>query len=433
MPELSLISILRGLLGVAFLVAVGWVFSSNRKRINWRLIFAGLLLQIVFAVLVLKVDFVWTFFNTIGNGFVKVLEFTNKGSEFLFGKLVTDTDSFGILFAFKILPTVVFFSALTSLLYYLGVLQKVVYGIAWVMKKTMRLSGAESLAAAANVFVGQTEAPLVIKPYIPKMTRSEMLCLMTGGMATIAGGVMSAFIGFLGGPDPEMQRFFATHLLTASLMSAPAAIIAAKLIVPETEEFDASLKLNNEKLGTNVLESISIGTTEGLKLAVNVGAMLLVFTAMIYLLNSILIGVGDLTGLNEAIAAGTGGMYKELSFQFLLGYLFSPVAWLIGVNNNDIFTVGQLLGEKTILNEFYAYTSFGNLKNAGVIVDTKTIVITTYALCGFSNFASIGIQIGGIGSLAPEKRTLLSQLGLRALLGGTIACLLTAAIIGMFY
>ncbi|MDL5047834.1 nucleoside transporter C-terminal domain-containing protein [Oscillatoria amoena NRMC-F 0135] len=326
-----------------------------------------------------------------------------------------------------------FFSALTSLLYYLGILQKVVYGIAWVMKKTMRLSGAESLAAAANVFVGQTEAPLVIKPYIPKMTRSEILCLMTGGMATIAGGVMSAFIGFLGGDNPEMQRFFATHLLTASLMSAPAAIVAAKLIVPETEEFDSSLKVNNEKLGTNILESISIGTTEGLKLAVNVGAMLLVFTALIYLLNSILIGVGDLTGLNEAIAAGTGGMYKELSFQFLLGHLFSPVAWLIGVNNNDIFTVGQLLGEKTILNEFYAYTSFGNLKNAGVIVDTKTIVITTYALCGFSNFASIGIQIGGIGSLAPDKRTLLSQLGLRALLGGTIACLLTAAIVGMFY
>lgn len=433
MPELSLISILRGLLGVVFLVAVGWVFSSNRKQINWRLVIAGLLLQVVFAILVLKVDFFWAFFNTIGNGFVKVLEFTNKGSEFLFGELVTDTDSYGILFAFKILPTVVFFSALTSLLYYLGILQKVVYGIAWVMKKTMRLSGAESLAAAANVFVGQTEAPLVIKPYIPKMTRSEMLCLMTGGMATIAGGVMSAFIGFLGGSDPEMQRFFATHLLTASLMSAPAAIVAAKLIVPETEQFDNSLKLNNEKLGTNILESISIGTTEGLKLAVNVGAMLLVFTAMIYLLNSILIGVGDLTGLNEAIAAGTGGMYKELSFQFLLGYLFSPVAWLIGVNNNDIFTVGQLLGEKTILNEFYAYTSFGNLKNAGVIVDTKTIVITTYALCGFSNFASIGIQIGGIGSLAPDKRTLLSQLGLRALLGGTIACLLTSAIIGMFY
>lgn len=433
MPELSLISILRGLLGVAFLVAVGWVFSSNRKKINWRLVIAGLLLQVVFAILVLKVDFFWAFFNTIGNGFVKVLEFTNKGSEFLFGELVTDTENYGILFAFKILPTVVFFSALTSLLYYLGILQKVVYGIAWVMKKTMRLSGAESLAAAANVFVGQTEAPLVIKPYIPKMTRSEILCLMTGGMATIAGGVMSAFIGFLGGDNPEMQRFFATHLLTASLMSAPAAIVAAKLIVPETEEFDSSLKVNNEKLGTNILESVSIGTTEGLKLAVNVGAMLLVFTALIYLLNSILIGVGDLTGLNEAIAAGTGGMYKELSFQFLLGHLFSPVAWLIGVNNNDIFTVGQLLGEKTILNEFYAYTSFGNLKNAGVIVDTKTIVITTYALCGFSNFASIGIQIGGIGSLAPDKRTLLSQLGLRALLGGTIACLLTAAIVGMFY
>lgn len=433
MNEISFTSIARGLLGVLFLLGVAWVFSNNKKKINWRIVLGGLGLQIAIAILVLKVDLVWQFFNAIGNGFVSILNFTNKGAEFLFGALVTDVDKYGILFAFKILPTVIFFSALTSLLYYLGILQKVVYGIAWVMKKTMRLSGAESLAAAANVFLGQTEAPLVIKPYIPKMTRSEILCLMSGGMATIAGGVMSAFIGFLGGSDPETQRFFATHLLTASLMSAPAAIVAAKMIMPETEEFDSSLKISNEKLGSNVLESISIGTTEGLKLAVNVGAMLLVFTAMIYLLNSLLIGIGDITNLNAEIEAATGGRYKELSFQLILGYVFAPVAWIVGVDPKDMYVVGQLLGEKTILNEFYAYTTFGNLKNAGVITDTKSIVITTYALCGFSNFASIGIQIGGIGALAPERRPLLSQLGLRALLGGTIACLLTAAVIGMFY
>lgn len=433
MTEITLTSIARGMLGMAFLIGLAWVLSNNRKKINWLLVGMGLLLQMVLAVCIIMIPEVRAVFQAIADGYVTVINFSNKGAEFLFGKLVTDADNYLTHFAFKVLPTVVFFSALTSLLYYLGILQRIVFGIAWVMKKTMGLSGAESLAAAANVFVGQTEAPLVIKPYISKMTKSEIMCLMTGGMATIAGGVMTAFISFLGGDDIEAQRFFAMHFLTASLMSAPAAVIAAKILIPETEDFNKELKVSKDKIGSNPLDAITLGTTDGVKLAVNVGAMMLVFTAMIYLLNYIFIGIGEITNLNAEIAAATGGKYTELSLQYMLGYVFSPIAWIIGVPSSDMLAVGQLLGEKTILNEFYAYITLGQQKSAGVITDTKSIIIATYALCGFSNFASIGIQIGGIGSLAPEKRTLLSQLGIKALLAGTIACLLTASVIGMFY
>lgn len=433
MNDITITGISRGLLGIAFLIGLAWAFSSKKKKINWKLVGTGVVLQILFAFLILEVKEVRWVFQGISDGYVTIINFSNKGAEFLFGKLVTDANTYLTTFAFKVLPTVVFFSALTSLLYFLGILQRVVFGIAWVMKKTMGLSGAESLAAAANVFVGQTEAPLVIKPYISKMTKSEILCLMTGGMATIAGGVMAAFIGFLGGNDIEMQRFFAMHFLTASLMSAPAAIVAAKILIPETEEFNHDLKVPKEKIGSNPLEAISNGTTDGVKLAVNVGAMMLVFTAMIYLLNYLLAGIGDITNLNSEIATASGGKYTELSFQYLLGYIFSPIAWIIGVRSEDMLLVGQLLGEKTILNEFFAYATLGDLKSSGQITDMKSIIITTYALCGFSNFASIGIQIGGIGTLAGDKKPLLSKLGLKALLGGTIACLLTAAIIGMFY
>jgi len=425
-------SVARGILGMVFLLLVCFLLSSNRKKINWRLVLTGLALQLVFAVLVLKVDVVAQAFDWASDKVVKFLNFSEKGAEFLFGGLVTDMDTFGYIFAFKVLPTIVFFSAFTSLLYYLGVLQKIVKAFAWVMSKTMHLSGAESLAAAANIFIGQTEAPLVVKPYLDKMTKSEMLCLMVGGMATIAGGVLAAFIAFLGGDSDAEKIIFTKHLLTASIMSAPAAIIIAKMLYPETETVDKKLNISKDKIGSNVLDAISRGTTEGLKLAVNVGAMLLVFTAIMAVLNWITEdGFGSLFGINEAIVQHTDGRYSGLSMQYILGNIFSPVAWIIGVPAEDITVVGQLLGEKTILNEFFAYASLSELKAAGAIVNYRSIVIATYALCGFANFASIGIQIGGIGVLAPSQRATLARFGIKALIGGTVAALLTATIAGM--
>jgi CNT family concentrative nucleoside transporter len=425
-------SVARGILGMVFLLLVCFLLSSNRKKINWRLVLTGLALQLVFAVLVLKVDVVAQAFDWASDKVVKFLNFSEKGAEFLFGGLVTDMDTFGYIFAFKVLPTIVFFSAFTSLLYYLGVLQKIVKAFAWVMSKTMHLSGAESLAAAANIFIGQTEAPLVVKPYLDKMTKSEMLCLMVGGMATIAGGVLAAFIAFLGGDSDAEKIIFTKHLLTASIMSAPAAIIIAKMLYPETETVDKKLNISKDKIGSNVLDAISRGTTEGLKLAVNVGAMLLVFTAVMAVLNWITEdGFGSLFGINEAIVQHTDGRYSGLSMQYILGNVFSPIAWIIGVPAEDITVVGQLLGEKTILNEFFAYASLSELKAAGAIVNYRSIVIATYALCGFANFASIGIQIGGIGVLAPSQRATLARFGIKALIGGTVAALLTATIAGM--
>lgn len=429
--EQSLENIGRGLIGIAFLVGVCYLFSNNRKAIDWKLVITGILLQIVFAVLVLYVDIFRLMIDGLSNFFVAIIDCTNAGSEFLFGKLATDT-SYGAIFAFKILPTIVFFSALSSLLYYLGILQKIVYGLAWIMSRTMRLSGSESLNAAGNIFLGQTESPLLIKPFLSGMTKSELLCVMVGGMATIAGGVLTAYIGFLGGDDKAQQIEFAKHLLSASIMSAPAAIVAAKMLFPQMhKDINRKLELNKEKIGKNALEAVAMGTTDGLKLAVNVGAMLIVFTAFMYMFNLFLMNFGSWIHVNERIATYTHNQYDGLSLTFLFGYLFSPVAWLIGVPSSDLLSVGQLIGEKTVLNEFYAYKTLGEMKFGGALTDQKSIIIATYALCGFSNFASIGIQIGGIGALAPNQRTALSQLGLRALLGGTIACLFTAAIAGM--
>ena len=429
---ISVTSISRGMLGMVFLLLVCFLLSSNRKNINWRLVGTGLALQIIFALLVLKVPFVASIFDWISDKVVTFLNFSEKGAEFLFGGLVTDMDTFGYIFAFKVLPTIVFFSAFTSLLYYLGILQLFVKAFAWVMSKTMRLSGAESLAAAANIFIGQTEAPLVVKPYLDRMTKSEMLCLMVGGMATIAGGVLAAFIAFLGGDSDVEKIIFAKHLLTASIMSAPAAIIIAKMLYPETETVDKKLDISKEKIGTNVLDAISRGTTEGLKLAVNVGAMLLVFTAVIAVFNWITVDIiGAPTGLNDVIASATEGRYNGFSLQYILGNVFAPIAWIIGVPTEDMIVVGQLLGEKTILNEFFAYASLSELKQAGAITNYRSIVIATYALCGFANFASIGIQIGGIGVLAPKQRKTLAKFGIKALIGGTVAALLTATIAGM--
>lgn len=428
----SFASVYRGLIGMVFLLLVCFLLSSNRRKIDWRLVGTGLALQIVFALLVLKVPFVAGIFDWISDKVVTFLNFSEKGAEFLFGGLVTDMDTFGYIFAFKVLPTIVFFSAFTSLLYYLGILQLFVKAFAWVMSKTMRLSGAESLAAAANIFIGQTEAPLVVKPYLDRMTKSEMLCLMVGGMATIAGGVLAAFIAFLGGDSDVEKVIFAKHLLTASIMSAPAAILIAKMLYPETEKVDTKLDISKEKIGSNVLDAISRGTTEGLKLAVNVGAMLLVFTAIMAVFNWITVDlIGAPTGLNDVIASATEGRYTGFSLQYILGNIFAPVAWIIGVPAEDMVVIGQLLGEKTILNEFFAYASLSELKQAGAITNYRSIVIATYALCGFANFASIGIQIGGIGVLAPSQRSTLAKFGIKALIGGTVAALLTATIAGM--
>lgn len=431
--SLSLRNIFKGIFALIVLVFIAFLFSDNKKAINWKTVGIGVGLQLLFGILVLRSEFVKNIFQNIAEFFVVVLDFTKSGSQLLFGDLL-NVNTIGYIFAFQVLPTIVFFSALTSLLYHLNILQKVVYGIAWVMQKTMKISGAESLSAAANIFVGQTEAPLVVKPYIPTMTKSEIMCLMTGGMATIAGAVLAAYVGFLGSNDPEQERIVATQLLAASIMSAPAALVMAKIFVPETQEIDESVRINQEKNADNALEAISNGTSEGLKLAVNVGAMLLVFTAFMALFNYVLKEwIGGWTGLNEAIYLGTEGRYDGLSLQLILGYIFSPIALLIGVEPQDMVLAGQLLGEKTILNEFFAFTSLGNLMKDGSIQNPKSIVVITYALAGFSNIASIGIQIGGIGTLAPKRKGLLSRLGFKAMIAATIACLMTASIAGMLY
>jgi len=433
-------NIARGLLGILFLLGVCFLMSNNKKAINWRLVGSGMALQLTLGLLVLNpfgwgiLEWVVVAFDWFSKLVSDFLAFSDKGAEFLFGGLVTDTTTFGYIFAFKVLPTIVFFSAFTSLMYYLGVLQKIVYVFAWIMSKTMRLSGAESLSAAANIFIGQTEAPLVVKPYLDKMTKSELMTLMVGGFATIAGGVLAAYIGFLGGDDPEEKLKFTKHLLTASVMSAPAAIVAAKMIFPQTEEskVNRDLNISRDKVGSNVLDAVSRGTTEGVKLAVNVGAMLLVFTAIMAVLNWIF---GDLiganTGLNDWVVEISNGRFEKFSLQFILGSLFAPIAWLIGVAKEDVMLVGQLLGEKTILNEFFAYASLKDMKTAGLLANDKSAIIATYALCGFANFASIGIQIGGIGVLAPKQRENLAKLGVKAMIGGTIAAFLTASIAGM--
>lgn len=425
-------SILRGLLGIIILIGIAFILSRNRQKIDWNIVWKGLLIQIIFAVAILKVPFVQNIFDGLSAVFVTVLAFTREGSLFLFGGLIDNIDSFGYIFAFQVLPTIIFFSALTSVLFYYGILQKIVYFFAVLMKKTLKLSGAESLSAIGNIFLGQTESPLLIKPYIKSMTLSELLCLMSGGMATIAGGVLAAYIGFLGGSDPIQQLYFAKHLLAASVMSAPAAVVAAKILLPETEDVNQDMTISDEQLGSNVLEAISIGTTQGVKLAVNVGAMLLVFIAFIAMINYFLNQfVGDLTGINQWVERFTDGQYTNLSLEFLLGYIFAPISWVLGVCKEDIILVGQLLGEKTILNEFVAYVSLGELKSSGQFFEEKSIIIATYVLCGFANFASIGIQIGGIGVLAPSRIKDLSKLGILALIAGTFACLFTAVIVGM--
>ena len=426
----SLISLLRGLLGIVVLLAFGWIFSNNKKAIPWKTVFVGLALQILLAVGILNVPFVRWIFEFFGKIFVVILDFTKEGTNFLFEGFL-DVDKFGYVFAFQVLPTIIFFSALTSVLFYFGVIQIVVKGLAYVFSRLMGLSGAEALSVAGNIFLGQTESPSMIKGYLSSMSDSEMLLVMSGGMATLAGGVLAAYIAMLGGNDPVLRLEFAKHLLTASVMAAPGAIIFSKMVFPPKGEVNKMVDVSKDKFGDNPLEAITTGTSEGIKLAVNVAGMLLAFIAFIAMFNFVLRKVGGIGDINESIAQMTGGRYDRLSLQFVLGYLFSPVMWLIGVPLQDITLVGRLLGEKLIMTEFIGYISLADMKESGIFSSPKSIIMATYVLCGFANFASIGIQIGGIGSLVPEKRTLLSKLGLRALWVGTLASLLSATIIGM--
>lgn len=431
--------ILRGIFGIAVLLGILFIFSANKKRIDWKLVAMALGVQIILGLSILKIDIVRKVFDFISSFFVAVIGFTKAGSDLVFGGMM-DTGSVGYIFAVQVLPTIVFFSALSAMLYYLGILQRIIYGMAFLMTKVMRLTGAESLAAAANVFIGQTEAPLIIKPYLERMSKSELLCLMVGGMATIAGGVLAAYIGFLGGEDPVAQQEFATHLLTASIMSAPAAILAAKMLYPEdSEEINQTMEIPKDQIGDNLLDAISRGTTDGLKLAVNVGAMLIVFTALMAMLNSICSSTlgawiswsgdaGQTVTLNQYVNELTGGRFAGFNLEYLLGLLMSPIAWILGTPTQDMLIIGQLLGKKTILNEFVAYADIPSVQH---LLTEKSKIIATYALCGFANFASIGIQLGGIGAIAPSRRKELSEFGVKALIGGTIACFLTATIAGM--
>ncbi len=417
-----------GLFGLAVLIGIVWLFSNNRRAIDWKLVATGITLQIAFAALVLLVPGGREVFDWLGHGFVKILEFVKAGSGFIFGSLM-DTEKFGFIFAFQVLPTIIFFAALMGVMYHLGVMQFIVRMMALAITKVMRVSGAETTSVCASVFIGQTEAPLTVRPYIPKMTESELITMMIGGMAHIAGGVLAAYVGMLGGGDPEQQAFYAKHLLAASLMAAPATLVVAKLLIPETGTplTRGTVKMEVEKTSSNIIDAAAAGAGDGLKLALNIGAMLLAFIALIALINAPLTWFGDVTGLAAAIG-------KPTDLATIFGYLLAPIAWVIGVPWQDATTVGSLIGQKVVINEFVAYLQLAGIVNGqtpGVTLTDEGRLIATYALCGFANFSSIAIQIGGIGGLAPERRSDLARFGLRAVLGGTIATLMTATIAGV--
>jgi CNT family concentrative nucleoside transporter len=488
---INITSISRGIIGMIALIAIAYFFSSDRKAISWKVVGIGLIMQLIIAVGVLYVPLIKAFFEIIGGLFVDVMDFTKAGTSFLFNSFVTGKMEGPIVtFAFVILPTIVFFSALTSVLFFLGVIQKVVKGLAFVLTKALNISGAESLSVAGNIFLGQTEAPLMIKAYLERMNRSEILLVMIGGMATVAGGVLAAYVNFLGGDDPVQQAFYAKHLLSASVMAAPGAIVVAKILMPQTEKIDSDIEITKENVGSNLLDAMSTGTTQGMKLAMNIGAMLLVFFAFIALVNHILKVFGHFTSIYHwiIIAAFAAGLsffkkevwkptktffltilimlllisiyryimvinvdgyyftntinqwvanntnYDKLSMEFILGYTFAPLMWLIGVAKEDVTLLGQLLGIKLIASEFVGYINLAEFKdvtNSMHLHYEKSILIATYMLCGFANFASIGIQVGGIGQLAPNQRKRLSEFGMKALLGGTLASLMSATIAGM--
>ena len=435
-------SFIRAVIGVVGLLALAYFFSEDRKKVNWRVVGGGLALQCAIALGVLRLSWIEAFFGWIAGLFATALDISVQAAGFVFGPLsdiVTMNAAFegrGFVFAFMALPSILFFSALSSLLYYFGILQLVVRGMAWVMSRVMRLSGAESLAAAANVFVGQTEAPLLVKPYVPKLTRSELLALMVGGMATIAGSVFAIYMGMLGGPDEQSKLEFGKFLLCASAMNAPAALLMAKVLVPEREEVSQDLTVSRESIGRNPIDALANGTTQGLQLALNVAAMLIAFYAVIMLVNEMLAFVGGISlfgdaNLNQWIQESSGERFDALSLQALFGFLFAPIAWLIGVSSHEILQVGQLIGTKIFATEFFAYAELAGMKEEGL--SSHSVFLSTFALCGFANFMSIGIQIGGIGALAPDRRGDLASLGVKALFGGTMASLLSATIAGSLF
>lgn len=417
-----------GLFGLAVLIGITWLFSNNKRAVDWKLVITGITLQIAFAALVILVPGGRDVFDALGKGFVKILSFVNEGSGFIFGSLM-DTQNYGFIFAFQVLPTIIFFSALMGVMYHLNVMQGIVRVMAWSITKVMRVSGAETTSVCASVFIGQTEAPLTVRPYIARMTQSELLTMMIGGMAHIAGGVLAAYVGMLGGGDPVQQAFYAKHLLAASIMAAPATLVVAKLLIPETGTplTRGTVKMEVEKTSSNIIDAAAAGAGDGLKLALNIGAMLLAFIALIALLNAPLTWIGDVTGLAAAIG-------KPTNLSTIFGYVLAPIAWVIGTPWADATTVGSLIGQKVVINEFVAYTELSQIVNgqiAGVSLSDEGRLIATYALCGFANFSSIAIQIGGIGGLAPERRHDLAKFGLRAVLGGTIATFMTATIAGV--
>ena len=428
---ISLTSIARGLLGISTIIVIAYLLSNKRKNIDWKTIGLGLLSQLIIAVGVIKVDAVKIFFEKIGQVFLAIVVYTNEGTKVLFGELA-NSDKYGAIFAFQILPVIIFFSALTSVLYYYGIIQKVVKGMAWLLTKLLNISGQESLAVVGNIFLGQTEAPLLVKGYLNKMNRSEYFLLMTGGMATVAGSVLAAYIGFLGGDDPVQRVEVAKNLIIASVMAAPGAIVISKLIYPQVETINKDFKVNEEITGDNLLTAITNGTRDGIKMAVNVGAMLLVFLALIALINGILFQGADLFGINDWIKNNTD--YESLSLELILGYIFAPLMWLIGIAKEDMTLMGQLLGVKLAASEFVAYIELASLKDLTSLIHLtyeKSVIMATIMLCGFANFASIGIQVAGIGILAPKKYKLLTELGLKAMIAGTLVSLLSATMVGM--
>ncbi|MBT3542229.1 MAG: Na+ dependent nucleoside transporter [Flavobacteriaceae bacterium] len=428
---ISVTSLFRGVLGMGVLLLIALLFSANRKKIAWKTVGLGLLTQIIIAIGVLKISLIKRLFETLGNFFIKILDYTGAGTKMLLGEF-GNVETYGFIFVFQALPVIIFFSALTSILYYFGVIQKVVGFFAWGLTKLFKISGAESLSVAGNIFLGQTEAPLLIKAYLEKMNRSEIFLVMVGGMATVAGSVLGAYIGFLGGNDPVQRLEFAKSLLAASVMAAPGAVVVAKIIYPQTEEITTDIEVSHDKIGENFLSAISIGTGEGIKMAVNVAAMLLVFIALIALVNNVFSGVGDLLGLNVWVVNNT--VYDGFSIEFVLGYLFAPLMWLVGVAREDMTLMGQLLGIKLVASEFVGYTQLVDLKNSASSLHftyQKSVVMATYMLCGFANFASIGIQVGGIGIIAPKTRKLLTELGFKAMIAGSLVSLMSATIAGI--
>jgi len=423
-------SIFRGILGMTILLGLSYAISVNKKAIKWKTVFLGLLMQLTIAIGVIKITWISNVFEFFGSFFIKILEYTEAGTNMLLGDF-SDVEKTGYIFAFQVLPVIIFFSALTSIGYYFGVIQKIVRGLAWGLTKLLNITGAESLSVAGNIFLGQTETPLLIKAYLEKMNRSELFLVMVGGMATVAGSVLGAYIGFLGGDDPEARLTFAKSLLAASVMAAPGAVVISKIIYPQVDEVNTDISISSSHIGESFLSAISKGTSEGVKMAVNVAAMLLVFIALIALVNGVLHFFGEI-GLNNWISQNTP--YSGLSVEFILGILFSPLMWAIGVSGNDTLLMGQLLGVKIAASEFVAYVQLADLKNIESVIrfnHEKSVIMATYMLCGFANFASIGIQIGGVGIIAPKIKHILIELGFKAMIAGTLVSLLSATIAGM--